>query len=106
MILSLSLARLGDGMERASVHRVCAAVGDALKPGSPIAEFRVDLASASSQDCPPVFHFRLVSTERATLRSLTFAKGDVLAVGSPLALLSSLADEPLDAAPARPLRTT
>ena len=106
MILRLSLPRVGEQMQRGTVHRVLARAGDALRPGTPLVEVRVDLGAANAQDCPPMFYFRLIATERAHLRALTAAAGDVIDVGAALGLATSTPDEPHDGAPTRPLRTT
>lgn len=76
-----------------------------MRPGSPILEVRVDLSAAMAQDCPPVFHFRLISTERAYLRSLSAGEGMVVRAGDPLGVATTLADEDAEGAAARPLRT-
>lgn len=106
MILSLTLPRVGEQMREATVHRLIARSGEPLRPGSGILELRVDLGAAKAQDCPPVFHFRLVATERAHLRALDVAVGDVLAVGAPLGVATTTPDEAADGAGARALRTT
>ena len=106
MILNLTLPRVGEAMQSGTIHRVLARPGDALRPGSPLLEVRVDLGAGKAQDCPPVFHFRLLSTERAVLRTLLPAAGDLLAVGAPLGVATSTADEPCDGPGARALRTT
>lgn len=106
MILSVSLPRAGAQMADATVHRVIARPGDALRPGSPLLELRVDLAAAKAQDCPPMFYFRLVATERAQLRALAVAPGDVVAVGAQLGVATSTPDEAADGPAARALRTT
>lgn len=106
MIFSLPLARLGQSMEHAQVHRVCAQPGDAVRPGSALLELRVDLGASGARDCPPVFHYRLVATEKAFVRQLLAAPGALLSVGAPLLLLSRGAEDPLDETPSRPLRCT
>ena len=106
MILSLSLLPLGAQMQRARIHRVCAQPGDAVRPGSALLELQVELGSSAAQDCPPMFYYRLVCTEKAVVRTLGVSAGDQLKVGAPLGLFSSTADEPLDAAAARALRCT
>jgi hypothetical protein len=106
VILSLCLPRVGEQMRRGTIHRVIARAGDALRPGSALLEVRVDLGAANAQDCPPMFFFRLIATERAHLRSLSVAPGDVFDVGAPLGAATSSPDESREAAPARALRTT
>jgi pyruvate/2-oxoglutarate dehydrogenase complex dihydrolipoamide acyltransferase (E2) component len=106
LILSLSLQRMGEQMRIGTVHRVLAHAGDALRPGTPLLEVRVDLGAAKAQDCPPVFHFRVIATERAHLRSVLIAPGDRVEVGAPLGVATTSPDEPFDAPGARALRTT
>lgn len=106
MILSLLLPRMGEQMRHGTIHRVLVRAGDALRPGTPLLEVRVDLGAGKAQDCPPVFHFRLMATERAYLRSLQAAAGDRMETGAQLGLASSTLDEPCQPPAARPLRTT
>lgn len=106
MILSLSLPRVGEEMRAGTIHRVLARAGDPLRPGTPIVEVRVDLSAAKAQDCPPVFYFRLIATERAHLRTIAAEAGAVLDVGAPLGVATTTADESADGPPARGLRTT
>jgi hypothetical protein len=106
VILSLSLPRVGEQMRCGTIHRVIARAGDALRPGTALLEVRVDLSASKAQDCPPMFHFRLIATERAYLRTLSVAPGDVLDVGAPLGLATSSPEESCEAAAARGLRTT
>lgn len=106
MILAVSLPRVGDQMHEGTVHRLIARPGDALRPGSPILEVRVDLSASKAQDCPPIFFFRLIATERASLRALAVAVGDVVPVGGPLGIATSTPDEGADGPAARALRTT
>ncbi len=48
------------------------AVGSELRPGVPLLEVRVDLQSDQAQDCPPLYFFRLIATERGVLRACTW----------------------------------
>ncbi len=106
MILSLILPRVGERMRRGVVHRVIAQPAEHLRPGSPLLEVRVDLGEAKAQDCPPVYYFRLLATERAHLRALRAATGDVIETGAALGVATTAPDESADGSPARPLRTT
>lgn len=106
MILSLLLPQMGAQMCRGTIHRVMTCAGDVLKPGTPLLEVRVDLGAAKAQDCPPVFHFRLIATERAHLRALLAAPGDQVEVGAPLAIATTSPDEPFAAPGVRALRST
>lgn len=106
MIFEVVLQRAGDGMRDGTVHRLLARPGDAIRPGTPLLEVRVDFGAEKAQDCPPVIHYRLVSTERGHLRSWSAAPGDVLAVGAALGVVTSAPDEPAGGPAARALRTT
>lgn len=106
MILSVSLPRAGERMRRGVIHRLLARPGEPLRPGSPLLEVKVDLGEAQAQDCPPVYYFRLVSTERAHLRALHVAERAVVEVGADLGVATSTPGESADGAPGRPLRTT
>ena len=106
MILVLTMPRVGAQMQQGQIHKLLAKVGDALKPGTPIIEVRVDLGAANGQDCPPLFFFRLLATERAVLRSLDVSLGEILNVGSKLGVAASDGTESIEAQPARALRTT
>lgn len=106
MILPVMLPRLGEAMRSATIHRLLACPGDALRPGTPLLELRVDLGAGQAQDCPPVIHLRIVATERGHLRAWSAAAGDLLEVGARIGLATSSPDEPVDGAPARALRST
>jgi hypothetical protein len=93
-------------MRAGTVHRVLARPGDALRPGSPLVEIRVDLGAERAQDCPPLFYFRLVATEKAHLRSVSAVPGQIVAVGDPLGLATTVPDEIVASASTRSLRMT
>jgi len=106
MILSLTMPKVGAQMTHGTVFRLVAKAGDELKPGTPLMEVRVDLESEKAQDCPPLFFFRILATERGVLRSLGAEQGALLAVGTPLGVVTSTAAETAEGAPVRALRTT
>lgn len=106
MILSLVLPRVGQQMQRGTIHRLLVQAGDAVRPGTPLLEVRVDLGAAKAQDCPPLFFFRLIATERAYLRSLAVAPADVLEVGAPLGVATTTQDEGYAQPALRSLRAT
>ena len=106
MILALNLPQVGVQMRQGTVHKVLAKAGDALKPGTPLLEVKVDLGAAKAQDCPPIFFFRLMATERAALRSMEASVGDVLEVGARIGIASTDAAESTEVLPGRALRTT
>ncbi len=106
MILSVVVPRLGDRTPGGTVHRLLARAGEPLRPGSPLFELRVDLGAARAQDCPPIVHFRILSTERGHLRAWTAAEGDALDAGAAVGLATSAPDEATDGPAARPLRTS
>jgi hypothetical protein len=106
MILSLSLPRMGEQMHEGTIHKVLAKAGDALRPGTPLLEVRVDLGAAKAQDCPPLLFFRVIATERAVLRALDVAPGAVLQIGAACGIASSDPAESIEGPAARALRTT
>ena len=106
MILALNLPQVGAQMHQGTVHKVLAKAGDALKPGTPLLEVKVDLGAAKAQDCPPIFFFRLMATERAVLRSMDASAGAVLDVGARIGIATTDAAEGTEGQPARALRTT
>jgi pyruvate/2-oxoglutarate dehydrogenase complex dihydrolipoamide acyltransferase (E2) component len=106
MILSVTLPKVGAQMVQGSIHKLVAKPGDELKPGTPLLEVRVDLGSDKVQDCPPLFFFRIIATEKAVLRSLNIEPGQLIDVGTVLGLATSTAAEDFAGAPVRALRTT
>ena len=53
-----------------------------------------------------MFSFRLIATERAYLRSLRVARGDVIEVAASLGVATTMPDEAFDGPATRALRTT
>ena len=106
MILSLTLPKIGAQMHQGTIHRLIAKIGDELRPGTPLMEVRVDLGAGQVQDCPPLFFFRIIATERAVLRSLNVAQGQLVAVGGALAIAASTGNESTEGQPVRALRIT
>jgi hypothetical protein len=106
MILSLSLPRMGAQMQQGTIHKLIAKAGDELRPGTPLLEVRVDLVAAKAQDCPPLFFFRIIATERAYLRSLDVSLGGVLEVGTLLGVATTGSGENPEGPASRALRTT
>ena len=105
MILSLVLPRMGELTRPGTVRRVIARAGDALRPGAPLLEVRVDLDETNARDCPATIFYRLIATERAYLRRLSVAPGDVLEVAAPIGLATTSLEEAFDGPPVRTLRT-
>jgi pyruvate/2-oxoglutarate dehydrogenase complex dihydrolipoamide acyltransferase (E2) component len=106
VILSLTLPKIGVQMQQGIIHKLIAKVGDELRPGTPLLEVRVDLGADKAQDCPPLFFFRIIATERAVLRSLNIAHAQVVAVGAALGVATSASAESAEGQPVRALRTT
>ena len=106
MILSLALPRMGEITRPGIVRRVIARPGDALRPGVTLLEVRVDLDETNARDCPATIFYRLIATERAYLRTLSVAPGDVLQVAAPIGLATTSLEEAFDGPPVRSLRTT
>ena len=106
MILSLRLPRVGAHLSQITIHRLIAKAGDELRPGTPLLEVRVDLAAQKAQDCPPVSFYRIISTERAYLRSLDVSSAALLDVGVHLGIATSGHDESPEGVAVRALRTS
>jgi hypothetical protein len=106
LILAFTLPRVGSQMHQGTIHKLLVKAGDELRPGTPLLEVRVDLGAAKAQDCPPLLFFRIIATERACLRSLEVALGDVLDAGAKLGVATSDGTESFEGQPARALRTT
>lgn len=106
MILSLSLPRVGAHMRQGLIHKLMANVGDELRPGVPLLEVRVDLGAVMAQDCPPIFFFRMIATERGFLRSWAVSPAARLEVGAMLGVVTTASDEDPAGRAARGLRTT
>ena len=106
MILSLVLPRMGEFSRPGIVRRVMARVGDALRPGAPLMEVRIDLDEANARDCPAVIIYRLIATERAYLRTMLVSPGDVIDASASFGFATTTPDEALQAGAVRALRTT
>ena len=106
MILSLVLPRMGEISRPGTVRRVMASTGDALRPGTPLMEVRVDLDEANARDCPAVIIYRLIATEHAYLRTLLVSPGEVIDGSASFGLATTTPEEALQARAVRALRTT
>ena len=104
MLLNLNLPRINDYMTTAIVEAVHAREGDELPMGAKLIDLSVDLSLAAPHDCPPISHYRIVLRERAWVRRLCVRCGDEPQVDTPLVLLTTERDEPVDAPPARRAR--
>lgn len=106
MLLTLTLPRIHERMTTARVDAVHLAAGAPVAFGAKLVDVTVDLSAAAEQDCPPISHYRIVLLDRGWLRELAVAPGDEIAVGAPIATITTQPDESLDAAPARAARTS
>lgn len=106
LLLALKLPRIGDYMSAATVKSVHAKERALLGAGAKLLDISIDLGAVLPHDCPPVSQFRIAMRDRAWLRRIAVKEGDVVEAGALLAIFSSEADEPLDAAPARALRVS
>ena len=104
LLLNLNVPRINDYMTSARIETVHASVGDRLLPGAKLFDMTVDLSLAAPHDCPPISHYRMIMREGAYLRRLDIEPGEEPLVDALLALFSTDAAEPLDAAPGRPAR--
>ncbi|MBI1262904.1 MAG: hypothetical protein GC184_14395 [Rhizobiales bacterium] len=93
-------------MSSATIQVIYPMEGTLMVPGSKLLDIKVDLSLAASHDCPPVSFHRIALRDRVWLRRLLVPLNAELAVGTKLALFSTTADESLDVAPAREVRTS
>jgi hypothetical protein len=105
VLLTLALPRIHDQMASALVRKIHAAEGARLRVGSPLLDVDVDLSSVAEHDCPPISCYRIAPRESAWLRRLEVAAQADIVPGTPIALLSTEADEALDG-PRRALRVS
>ena len=91
-------------MTNALVNTIYAATGALLPTGTKLLDLKVDLSDTLAQDCPPVSYYRLVLREPAWLRRWIVKAGDEPNVGDVLAILSTAADEAVEAQPHRAVR--
>jgi hypothetical protein len=106
VLLTLKLPRLITDVTCAKIERVFATEGQFLKPGTKICDLRIDLSAVAAHDCPPVSFFRIAFRERAWLRRLNVASGEIRETGAELALFSTEQDESVESVPARLARFT
>ncbi len=93
-------------MSFAKIEKVFVIEGQFLTPGVKLFDLRIDLSAVAAHDCPPVSFFRLAFRDRARLRRLSVADGDIRETGSELALFSTEEEEPIRGIPVRPARFT
>ena len=105
MILAIRMPQMGNYMRNGTIRQLCVNTGAELKPGDHVVEVSVDLSDIAAQDCPPIYHFRVVAREHGCIRSLSITEGDVRDVGDLLGLVSTTPDETLEPGPTRDLRT-
>lgn len=96
MLLTLTLPRIGEQMTSGVIKTVHAAEGAALSVGGKLFDVIVDLSAIAPHDCPPISLYRIALREALWLRRLAVAARDEVPVGTPLALLTTTPDEPLD----------
>jgi hypothetical protein len=104
VLLLYRLPLLLPGMTTARVETIHAEPGSLLGLGGKLADLRVDLSTTVAHDCPPVTFYRLVLREKAWLRRLALAPGQMVAVGEAFAWFTTSAEETVDGEPARPPR--
>ena len=106
MLLELSLPLINPHMAHASIDAVMVAPDTKIMVGQAILELTVDLSDQFTHDCPPVSHYRLCASETAWLRQLAISPGEKVPVGALIGRFSKTADESVDSAATRSLRTT
>jgi hypothetical protein len=106
MIYEFRLPSIVTQMTGATFEFLHAQPGDAMKMGSKLLDFSVDLSSAFAQECPPISFYRVVLREKAWLRKLDLTPGQFCELDEVVAIFSSSPDEDLDQPIARAVRTT
>jgi len=106
MLYDLTLPTIIPTMSTALIEVVYAKRDGALKPGDKLLDLTIDLGASFSQNCPPISHYRLVAREKAVVRRLSVAPGDMCKPGDLIAALASDVQEPCDLPAARPFRIT
>jgi len=106
MILSLSLPKIMSEMTTAQIQIIYPAEGSLIISGGKLLDLQVDLSLAVTHDCPPLSFHRIALREKVWLRRILAPLDEELGIGTQLALFSTQADESLDVAPERELRTS
>jgi hypothetical protein len=104
LLFSLAIPNVNEYMTKARIECLYAEPGAALPVGAKIADISVDLSDVFPQNCPPTSYHRIVLREKLWLRQVLVSAGQNCDPGAGIAIFSSTADEPLDAAIARPVR--
>ncbi|MCB2060621.1 MAG: hypothetical protein R3E09_02725 [Novosphingobium sp.] len=81
-------------------------VGQPLRQGARLIDFTLGQDVVQTHDCPPITHYRVTSREKAWVRRIDIASGDMVEQGAIAMLLSSEPDEPLDAQDGRSARVS
>jgi hypothetical protein len=82
-------------MTEGQIHRVCVSRGTRFEARTRLFEVRVDLSDVAPADCPPIFFFAIVAAEAGVVRELACSVDDVIAVGMPLLVATTIDDEPI-----------
>ena len=93
-------------MRNAVIQAVYATAGEPLAQGGKFLDICVDLTAVAQHDCPAISYFRIAVRDRAYVRELSLERGAEIAIGEPIARLSTEPHEPLDGVPSRPARLT
>ncbi len=78
--------------------------GAHLLVGAKLADVSVDLSNVFAQNCPPISFYRIVLREACFLRAWLAEPGQLCAPGTSIAIFSTAADEPVNAAVNRQAR--
>ncbi len=92
-------------MSGALIECIYARPDTQMRAGDKILDLSVDLGSAFAQDCPPISFYRLVLRENLWLRKITVTPGTNWDMATPLAIFSTVPDEPLEENVARQVRS-
>ncbi|MBV8424426.1 MAG: hypothetical protein JO349_04490 [Candidatus Eremiobacteraeota bacterium] len=106
LVLTFTLPQIHPEMRSAVIQAIYVHEDALITRAGKFLDVSVDLSSVALHDCPAISFFRIALRDRAYVRSLLIARGDEVAVGTPMARLSTEPDEPLDGVPNRPARVT
>jgi hypothetical protein len=105
VLLTLNLPDFDSPEAAIAIVKFHVAEGDAVRPGSPLFDVRVQLTEGIAWDCPPISHYRVLSSEQAWVRHVAVARNVDTAIGTTVMMLSTEVGESLEAAATRVLRT-
>lgn len=79
--LDLKMPKMGALMTEGQIYKAYVKEGDRIEPKSRLFDVCVDLGATAPQDCPPIFHFVIVSLEGGWVGGRPVSEGDIVEVG-------------------------